>query len=114
MRLFEERLNMVHFVAGNCGLTYATYISINIFSIYILMSSDSRSSDYSILSRKTKLLQFEIKPNAIENWRCLNPHIPRAEAKDCAIQSLTFLQVIKDRKLAEYYADIAHKKGGYF
>jgi hypothetical protein len=24
MRLFEERLNMVHFVAGNCGLTYAT------------------------------------------------------------------------------------------
>lgn len=24
MRLYEERLNMVHFVAGNCGLTYAT------------------------------------------------------------------------------------------
>jgi hypothetical protein len=78
------------------------------------MSSDSRSSDYSILSRKTKLLQFEIKPDAIENWRCLNPHIPRHEAKDCAIQSLTFLQIIKDRKLAEYYADIAHKKGGVF
>ena len=78
------------------------------------MSSDSRSSDYSILSRKTKLLQFEIKPDAIENWRCLNPHIPRHEANDCAIQSLNFLQIIKDRKLAEYYTDIAHKKGGVF
>ena len=75
------------------------------------MSTDSRSSDYSILKRKKKkLFQLEIKPTAIEHWKCLNPTVPHNERIDCSIQSLTFLDIIKDRKEANYYSDLANFK----
>ena len=76
------------------------------------MSSNS-STNSKLLKRKQQLIQFHITQKAIDGWQCLNPlNIERIKAKDCAIQSLHFIDLFKDRKIGEYYAEQAHLKGG--
>lgn len=71
------------------------------------------SSSDTILKRSMdSLFQVPIKSSAFDSWKCLNPHIPRDEAKDCTIQTFHFLDIIKDRKLAEHIAKIVHKQNG--
>jgi len=71
------------------------------------------SSDYTILKRRLdSLFQVPIKSSAFDSWKCLNPYIPRDEAKDCTIQTFHFLDIIKDRKLAEQIAKYVHDKNG--
>lgn len=77
------------------------------------MSSNDRSSDYSVLKRKKELYQVDIKPSAIDNWRCLNPEVPPSKRVDCSVQTLTFLDIIKDRKVAKYYSDLANFEDKY-
>jgi len=63
------------------------------------------TSSSSLLKRKpTTLLQFILEPTKISRWTCLNPDIKRSEAIDCTINSLHFLDVIKDRKEAEDFS----------
>jgi len=70
-------------------------------------------SDYTILKRRhDSLFQVPIKSSAFDSWKCLNPHIPRDKAYDCTIQTFHFLDIIKDRKLAEHIAKIVHKQKG--
>jgi len=71
------------------------------------------SSSDTILKRSMdSLFQVPIKSSAFDSWKCLNPYIPRDEAKDCTIQTFHFLDIIKDRKLAEHIAKYVHDQGG--
>jgi hypothetical protein len=63
-------------------------------------------------NQDTKLLQFKLDKKILEdklnNWTCLQPDVHREDANDCVINSLHFLDIIKNRELAEEFAKIAN------
>jgi hypothetical protein len=60
------------------------------------------------MSRNRKLQTWEIPPNKINNWRRLNPDVPKETATDCTINSLHFLGVIENPDFARIMSDYAN------
>jgi len=60
------------------------------------------------MSQIGKLQTWQIPPDKINNWRRLNPHVPKEEATDCAINSLHFLGVIDNPDFAKILSDFAN------
>ena len=60
------------------------------------------------MSQIGKLQTWKIPPDKINNWRRLNPHVPKEEATDCAINSLHFLGVIDNPDFAKFLSDFAN------
>jgi hypothetical protein len=68
---------------------------------------------------RQKLLQFKYDDNKLRDklrtWNCLQSHIPRNTATDCVANSLHFMDIITDRKVAEEYAKhLALTKGARY
>ena len=60
------------------------------------------------MNKKHELFQLEYNDNKLReklrDWVCLQPHVPRGKVSDCVISSFHFIDIIKDRTLAEEYA----------
>jgi hypothetical protein len=63
-----------------------------------------------------KLLKWkvtaEMKKIINEGLKCIIPELPKNVAKDCVINSLDFVKLIKDKDLTEHLAIWAHNKKG--
>jgi hypothetical protein len=44
---------------------------------------------------------WKIPRDKIKNWKRLNPHVPKNEARDCSINSLHYLGIFDDKDIAE-------------
>ena len=45
--------------------------------------------------KEINIIQWEISPEMIASWNCLNPEFPRHKAMDCAINTIRFFEIIK-------------------
>ena len=51
-----------------------------------------------------ELVKWKIPKDKLDNWKRLNPDVPKNIATDCAINVLHFLGVIENREIAEKIA----------
>lgn len=65
------------------------------------------------MNSRHELFQLEYNDNKLReklrNWVCLQPDVPRDKVHDCVISSFHFIDIIKDRTLAEEYATYLNK-----
>jgi hypothetical protein len=63
-------------------------------------------------TRPYRLLQFQFNEkrlrDKLSDWSCLQSDVPREDANDCVINTLHFLEVIKNREISEQFAKIAN------
>ena len=60
------------------------------------------------MNSRHELFQLEYNDkelrDKLSNWICLQPELPKGQVTDCVISSFHFIDIIKDRLLAEEYA----------
>ena len=81
------------------------------FCIILLYMEEEPTIDLRL--RASKLLQFKFDErelrDKLDKWRCLQGDVPRTNVSDCVINSLHFLDIIKNQHVANDLANIANK-----
>ena len=79
----------------------------------ILLYMEEEEPTIDLRLRASKLLQFKFDErelrDKLDKWRCLQGDVPRTNVSDCVINSLHFLDIIKNQHVANDLANIANK-----